>query len=459
MILACAAYLFIFYSCKENPIIPPPPLPQPVPKDTITLSLEQVTHASASIKVTNTANNIKSLIRIFRISNSTENVIAEYTIKVKDTVVVDDDNGLGLQLNSMYKYYASRIDSVGTKKDSSNLLEAKTLDTTSFNYTWHEYTIGENGSGLYGIWGTDENNVYAVGEIHLNGNIYGALHYDGVSWTPVDSTGGYSIWGFGPNDIWVAGGGVFHFDGIRWKQFDSYAIGNQVFPLDTVFFNNTNYRGIWGASPYDVYFTSSWGRVVHWNGTKAELLFSRNGETLRDIDGYSKDFIVAVGVDFLPPSLTIYYDGQTWKDFPNVNNDYAINSVSIVNNKHVYFGGDGIFEWKQNGFSKIVSTGYVVWDMAYNRQTGEIVACGVLDGIHIFNGTTWKSFKKQITTDNTTYSDVFLFPNRIFCVGSSNSRAKIIIGKNKTGGKMTSLLWETNHFILESKSLRTISNL
>ncbi len=428
MLFAYIMYVIIFYSCKENPMATPPPQPT-TPKDTITLSLDQVTQRSISIRVNNTANNLNSLIRLIRIDYTSEKIIAEYNIKVKDTIIIDDENSLGLQFNSSYNYYGIRIDSTGGRKDSSNLLEIKTLDTTGFNYTWQEFTIGDNGSGLYGIWGTEENNVFAVGEIHLNGNIYGALHYDGASWTPVDSIGGYSIWGFSPNDIWVAGGSVFHYDGLRWKQLDSYAIGNQRFPLDTVFFNNTNYRSIWGANRNDVYFTSSLGRVVHWNGTKTELVFSRNGETLKDIDGYSKDFIVAVGVNFIPPSLAIYYNGQTWKDLPNVNNDYAINSASIVNPKHIYFGGDGIFEWKQNGFSKIVSTGYVVWDMAYNRQTGEIVACGVLDGIHIYNGKTWKSFKKQITTDNTTYFDVFLFPNNIFCVGSSNSKAKIIIGK------------------------------
>lgn len=428
MFLAFITYIIIFLGCKENPVVPPP-LPQPVPKDTITLSLEQVTQISSSINVKSTINNLNSLIRLFRVDNTSEKIIAEFNIKIRDTIIVDDNEGMGLQLNSIYNYYAIRIDTVGARKDSSNLLEVKTLDTTSFNYTWEEYTIGDNGSGLYGIWGTDANNVYAVGEIHLNGKIYGALHYDGVSWIPMDSTGGYSVWGFGPNDIWVAGGSVFHYDGLRWKQLDSYAIGNQRFPLDTVFFYNTNYRGIWGANRNDVYFTSSLGRVVHWNGAKAELVFSRSGETLRDIDGYSKDFIVAVGVDFLPPSLTIYYDGQTWKDLQNINNDYAINSVSIVNPKHIYFGGDGIFEWKQTGFSKIVSTGYEVWDIAYNKQTGEIVACGVLDGIHIFNGTTWKSFKKQITTDNSSFRGIFLQPTRIFCVGSSNSKAKIIIGK------------------------------
>lgn len=62
------------------------------------------------------------------------------------------------------------------------------------------------------IWGTDANNVYAVG--------FGTgVHWDGRSWTPVAGLLGSSVSGSGPDDVWAgADDGIRHFDGSAWTQ-------------------------------------------------------------------------------------------------------------------------------------------------------------------------------------------------------------------------------------------------
>ena len=73
--------------------------------------------------------------------------------------------------------YAVRVDSLGQLKDTSNIVTQKTLAPTSHNYTWQEFTIGDAGfsNALYDVWGTDENNVWAVGGVTINDTVYGII--------------------------------------------------------------------------------------------------------------------------------------------------------------------------------------------------------------------------------------------------------------------------------------------
>ena len=155
-------------SCKkDNPVVPPVE-PPAVLKDTVTLSVTGVTHRSVEVNVKCTMNNEKLIILLYRRLNNTDTLAAEYPVEAADTTITDDNNGEGLQVDTEYKYYAVLRDTTGEIKDTSNTVSARTLPVTSHNYTWQEYTIGEFGSALYDVWGTDENNVWAVGSIYIN---------------------------------------------------------------------------------------------------------------------------------------------------------------------------------------------------------------------------------------------------------------------------------------------------
>ncbi len=267
-----------------------------------------------------------------------------------------------------------------------------------------------------------------MGGVILNGNFYSILHYNGSEWSPVDSAGGNVIFGFSNNDIWVAGGGVFHFDGVKWNPKDKKIVNGTVITLDPVLKANTPYTSIWGTSSSDMYFGNAWGKVIHWDGTKAEIVCSGYNNQFKAIDGFNPEFIIAVGTGLTPPSSTAYFEGNGWSDFPYADNYYSLNSVSILIPNDIYWGGEGIFETKNGSFSKIVSTGYYVWDIEYNRITGEIAAAGALDGLHIFNGLAWTSYKGAISNDLTTYIGIYFLGSKLFCVGRNDQSAKIIIG-------------------------------
>ena len=67
-----------------------------------------------------------------------------------------------------------------------------------------------------GVWGSSANDVYSVG---ADGSI---LHYDGSSWSSMDSSTGYwlgGVWGSSASDVFAVGGNgtILHYDGSNWS--------------------------------------------------------------------------------------------------------------------------------------------------------------------------------------------------------------------------------------------------
>jgi len=150
---------------------------------------------------------------------------------------------------------------------------------------------------------------------------------------------------------------------------------------------------------------------------------------VRDLDGIASDFIIGVGTGMIPPLLAVMYDGTNWNDLP-ISSNWSLNAVTIVTSEQLYFGGDGVFEMTENEFSRIQSFGYYIHDIKYNKLNGITVSSSAFDGVYINNGLEWRSYRGLITNDNTAYNGIFLINKNIFCVGSTLTEAKIIIGIN-----------------------------
>lgn len=79
---------------------------------------------------------------------------------------------------------------------------------------------------FFGIWGSSETDVWAVGGDSFSSSNAQLWHYDGAAWAqwtdvPVefeDLFQGFKVWGSGPNDVWVVGSNMFtmHWDGASW---------------------------------------------------------------------------------------------------------------------------------------------------------------------------------------------------------------------------------------------------
>ncbi|MBI4600869.1 MAG: hypothetical protein HY721_02810, partial [Planctomycetes bacterium] len=84
------------------------------------------------------------------------------------------------------------------------------------------------GTLLFGVWGTDQQRLWAVGGELTNPDRGGAVwRFNGTEWVddptvlearPEGLPTLYKVWGTGPNDVYASGqrGVVLHFDGARW---------------------------------------------------------------------------------------------------------------------------------------------------------------------------------------------------------------------------------------------------
>jgi hypothetical protein len=142
LFIISALLLLMLPSCKEDPpVVPPPDIPK---RDTVTISVDHVTHRSVSLNLKTTLHNPGRIIKLYRDYSQ----VAQYSAAVSDTVIIDDNNGAGLALNRTYTWYAVSADSTGMVKDSSSIVQVSTLDTTSHDYTWEEFTFGYDAFGM-----------------------------------------------------------------------------------------------------------------------------------------------------------------------------------------------------------------------------------------------------------------------------------------------------------------------
>jgi hypothetical protein len=126
---------------------------------------------------------------------------------------------------------------------------------------------------LSGVWGSSGKDVFAVGFLFLENNEAVIWHYDGQQWTQMETGQNMSkfepraVWGSSGENVYVGGYvyigfeegtpfRIFHYDGRAWSAMES--------PL-------VNIESIWGSSATDIYaagYDSNFdGVILHYDGT------------------------------------------------------------------------------------------------------------------------------------------------------------------------------------------------
>ena len=165
-----------------------------------------------------------------------------------------------------------------------------------------------------------------------------ALHYDGLSWTPL-ATGVdadvEAVWMAAADDAWaVAGAAVLHFDGVTWTQvFEAPAplhavwgdgagavwvagddatlarhdeAGWTLLAPDT----DATLRALWGSGPDDLIAVGDDGAVLRYSSAGLQLLDTPVAADLHGVWGYGADDVWAVGAR----GAILHWDGATWAD-------------------------------------------------------------------------------------------------------------------------------------------------
>ena len=263
---------------------------------------------------------------VIRIDGTQDKIV---TISGKDTVLYVDS----LEVNRDYRFQVILLNQGQTL--ISNEINAKTLDTTSHNFTLETYEFGEYGNNvLYDVAVIDENNIWAVGEIYLKDSLgnpdpksYNAVHWDGTKWElkRIGNQGGWAcrtVLAFSENDIWFEG--MIKWDGTK------YTVHKNGFPLLP---NGEGWQinKMWGTRSNNLYAVGNGGNIAHYDGTNWTKIESGTNVDLVSIWGSPDGKVVwACGhkSDYSASALLRFKEGKREKIFEGLSS-YEINGEPI----------------------------------------------------------------------------------------------------------------------------------
>lgn len=294
-------------------------------------------------------------------------------------------------------------------------------------YNWSETPIA--GGPASGLWGSSPNDMWAIDWFYIH-------HYDGKEWTKIDLpfsfTNQYlsSLYGFGPNDVYVTGYNTAFFDGIpKITPFILHYDGNTwTSQLPQDYDSNIQLLDIHGINPDNVWAVGTEGAVYHYNGAAW-----RKQPFPDSIDNYSV-FALPDGRTFMcgeyfnndrNPDLAVYYfmefNGNSWSivdtnSIRYINNEWQMKKFgykdiwgSGINN--FYTAGGGVFKYNNPGWTIINWGGNP--ENIHGLSWNDVYLVADEGCIRHFDGNQWYNFKRYAGTIYN-FRRVFAFKDQFF---------------------------------------------
>lgn len=232
--------------------------------------------------------------------------------------------------------------------------------------------------GLWGVWGSSSDQVFAVGE---SGSIQ---RFDGKRWQSMpapDSIDLFGVWGSGPNNVYAVGqqGAILRYQGMEWAL--------------TASPTGSDLRGIWGSSPDNVYAVGASGTILHYDGSAWRTIKSPTSRGLWGISGSSADDVYAVG----DSGTVLHFDGTAWRSM-NIPDDMTLLSVWRGESGDVFAVGGSAGIWRYNGKQwqrdqapSGEGGGYTWLQSVWGWSPGDVFAVGQNGAIlHYQQGLGWQ---------------------------------------------------------------------
>ncbi len=397
----------------------------------IELSVSDVSCTEAWIKVSGETGSELIL-------NRDDKEVQRFTLTTSPQTVYDDS----LLPNKTYTYQA-----VQNNKTSSKIT-AKTLDTTSSNFTWQTFTFGGNAGScaFYDCAIVNDTLAYAVGEVYLNDSTgqpdpqpYNFAKWNGKEWKLLKVPYYYqgqsyyhpieSVFAFGAHDIWYAGNGVIHWDG---NQFKPVPIPSNVWGQDQI-------NKMWGASSSNFYIVGNSGSIAHYTNGNWQKLAS--GTSLQFLDIYGAmdsetgepEILAVCNRNYTPGNGLFSLQGNTAKEISLNPIKWDILALWFIPDRHYYIVGSGIYE--KTFLSDSLWKGEPLDISRYGKSgirgngLNDIFVSGAFGEFLHFNGVRWQSFINELGKFNGSYGGVAVKNNIVLTVGYEGQQAKILMGK------------------------------
>jgi hypothetical protein len=413
------------------------------PNRSLTLNVEDASCTEAWIEVKFAGVEFPAELR-FYVNDS----LAESLTAVKDTLLYIE----GLLPSQTYRVRAEAVRPQEATIKSPEA-EVTTLDTTSHDFTWQTFTFGgANGSSyLRDVAIINENDIWAVGEIHTEDDFdssghyqpYNAVHWNGQEWELKRALFHYqgqlmfsdirSILAFSANDIWFEAG--IHWNG---ENFETK-------PLNIQFQSHVN--AMWGTSSSDFYIVGDNGNIAHYDGASWERIESPTGDgtsgtetELRYIYGdynvrYGQyEIIISETTPITQPVQFTHYYWLKNNSFVRISPDYEFPSPGKIwfkSGSKYYFSGSTALvatsypdNWEPLNFAppEFYST-----DVTGNGLN-DIFMVGDYGRIVHFNGISWKDYGYP-SAFYGWYSKCSSKGDLVVAVGTDPYYARLIVGR------------------------------
>lgn len=252
------------------------------------------------------------------------------------------------------------------------------------------------GSFFRGVWGTSDQDLFAVGGDGL------IAHYDGVTWTPFEvpeeavGQDFQDVFGFASDNVYAVAerGVIVHFDGAAWTLQEIEGD-----PGRTLY-------GVWGSAPDDIYASGD-GVVVHYDGTSWSTVSDPviSGIEWRGIGGSGPNEVLLAGEGgFFNTAHFLHFDGANWNDIavpPMGGNTYLTDVWSVGPNAAFAVGVPGrILAWNGSTLSDQDSGTTEALNGVWAASQNDVFAVGVRNTVVRYNGSQWNAVDFDFGTDN-----------------------------------------------------------
>jgi len=230
---------------------------------------------------------------------------------------------------------------------------------------------------LYDVWGSDANNVFAVGRDGM------FLKYNGSSAVQITNPSASSLWsvsGSSATDVWAVGlnGTAVHYNG---SNLTVYNVGtpNQLLCVKAFAADN-----VWACGVS--------GTIAHWGGSSWSMVSNAySNSDFAQVSGTSASMYFVGGDNFAPYAIKIYsYDGTAFTEILNdLDGNYWSRIFTQDDNFFYLFGPLDTYSYNKTSgvVTKIYESGS---SGAYAFSATDLLIVGGDSGIVYFNGTDWK---------------------------------------------------------------------
>jgi hypothetical protein len=424
-----AVLLPLIWGCDDQGL-PPDDTPEPV----VTVQFLEASCTEAWLRLA--PRNVSPPYTLTLLRN--DSTVATFPSPPADTTVIDE----GLVPSRTYTYRA-RLTSPSGLHLTGDPVQARTLDTTSHQFTWETTVLGEGGASvLYDVAIVNDTLAYAVGEVYLRDSsgvldptAYNLATWDGTNWRlsrvlfPLCDANGNQV-GSGP----YAGKSVFASSGddiwftcaVSLVHWDGAAIRSVCMPLG---YGQRDLSRLWGVRG-SLFLVGTNGFIAHFDGLTWRRVESGTTLNINDVWGAA----VGQGGDQLLGAVA-------WNRSQSQGNallrlsptgasglvttglPYGLSGLWFVPERIAYVVGGAIARkrslvdttsWQRYAYGEV--TIYFI-NTVHGQGLNDVVAAGAFGEVLHFNGMTWRSFIAE-TGMPGNYWSIKIRGRHVFAVGT-----------------------------------------